>query len=181
MSDKAKTENTTSTTKKGGSRVLRLLAWTALIVLVGAVLGIGLPNYSAMRTKSSQMAKDLDQAQRQLRVERLELKLARAALAARHGDYKAAGQSLTNFFGLMSREFERGEGSALPADAFYDLQPLVEQRDSLVALVGKSDPTAADKLTEAYSLFRSISESYETAPAAQTENAASQPTEPAGK
>lgn len=135
------------------SRGDRLKSWLPVLVLLTAFLAGLVP----MWFKSSRLEGDLCRTQRQLRLEQIDLKFARAALDARHGDYEAARKGMAGFFGIVTAELDRGLGSALPADAFYDLQPLLAERDEIITLLARSDPASAERLANAYVLFRKAS------------------------
>jgi hypothetical protein len=125
-------------------------SWLPGVVL----LAVFLTGLVPMWLKSSRLAGELFRAQRQLRVEQIQITLANAALDARQGQYEPARQDLMSFFSLVTAELDRGIGSALPAGAPSELQPLLAQRDELITLLARGDPASAERLANAYATFR---------------------------
>ena len=113
--------------------------WLPVIVLVGVFL-VG---FGPMWLKSSRLNGELFRAQRQSRVEQIQITFANAALDARRGEYESARQGMTSFFSLVTAELDRGIGSALPAGANEGLKPLLAQRDGLITLLARGDSRVA--------------------------------------
>jgi len=124
-------------------------AWLPVFVL----LVVFLAGFVPMWLKSSRLNHELFRTERQMRLDQLQITLADAALEARRGDYEPARQSAANFFTLVTAELDRGPGSALPANARSELQPLLAQRDDLITLLARSDPASAGRLADAYAGF----------------------------
>ncbi len=124
--------------------------WLPVIVLVGVFL-VG---FVPMWLKSSRLNSELSRAQRQLRVEQIQMTFANATLDARRGAYEPARQRMASFFTLVNAELERGLGSALPSSASEGLKPLLVQRDDLITLLARGDPASAERLATAYADFR---------------------------
>jgi len=124
--------------------------WLPVIVLAGVFL-LG---FAPMWLKSSRLNSELSRAQRQLRVEQIQMTFADATLDARRGDYEPARQRMASFFTLVNAELDRGLGSALPSSASEGLKPLLTQRDDLITLLARGDPASAERLATAYADFR---------------------------
>lgn len=121
------------------------------VVFVGAVL-IGLvPMWLVARNRGA----ELDVAQRNLRLCRLENDLASAVIDARRGEYERARLAASSFFtSLLEQVDQLGRPSDLTAAQRESLRPLLNQRDDLITLLARSDPAAADRLTELYMSFQ---------------------------
>jgi hypothetical protein len=159
MSEEAKANDQQRATKSNtGALARRFRSWLPVAVLLAAFLAGLVP----MWLKSSRLEGELDRSRRQLRREQIELKLARAVLDARHGDYEGARKGMESFFNVLTAELDLGIGSALSENAFYDLQPLLDERDEIITLLARGDPAAVGRLAEAYVLFRQASGPYET-------------------
>jgi len=113
--------------------------WLPVIVLAGVFL-VG---FGPMWLKSSRLNGELFRAQRQSRVELIEITFANAALDAPRGEYESARQGMSSFFSLVTAELNRGIGSALPASANDGLKPLLAQRDGLITLLARGDSRVA--------------------------------------
>jgi len=123
---------------------------------VAVLLGVFLVGFVPMWLKSSRLNGELFRAERQLRLDQIQLTLANAALDTRRGDYEPARQGLANFFSLVTAEQDRGIGSALPAGASDELKPLLTQRDDLITLLARGDQASAERLATAYARFRKL-------------------------
>jgi hypothetical protein len=132
------------------ARAKRLSTWLPVFVLC-AVFLVG---FVPMWLKSNRLGAELFRAQREARIEQIQITFANAALDARRGDYEPARQGMTSFFNLVTAELDRGMASALPAGAAADLKPLLGQRDELITLLARSDPASAERLANAYASFR---------------------------
>jgi hypothetical protein len=132
------------------AKARRASTWLPLFVLC-AVFLVGLV---PMWLKANRLSAELLRAERQSRVDQIQIAFADAALAARRGDYEAARQGLTSFFNLITAESERGIGSGLPSGASADLKTVLGQRDELITLLARSDPASAERLANAYTSFR---------------------------
>jgi hypothetical protein len=121
------------------------------VVLVAAFL-IGLiPMWFVARERGAQR----DIAQRNLRLCRLENDLASAVVDARRGEYGRARLAASSFFtSLLEQVDQLGRPSDLTSTQRESLRPLLNQRDDLITLPARSDPAAADRLTELYMSFQ---------------------------
>jgi hypothetical protein len=120
-------------------------------LVLGATFLVG---FVPMWLKSSRLNAELFRAERQERVQQVQITFADATLDARRGDYEPARQRMANFFTRVNAELDRGIGSALPASASVGLQPLLAQRDNLITLLARGDPASAERLATAYADFR---------------------------
>ncbi len=130
---------------EGLKRALIYLCLAAAIFLAGFV-----PMW--LRARASE--KQLTSAQRELRLNVLENRLAAAALDARRGDYEPARQKASDFFTELRVQTDAGENSALDGRQREALAPLLEERDETITLLARADPAAADRLANTYVSFR---------------------------
>lgn len=84
---------------------------------------------------------------------RVETLAAASALDARRGEYELARKRASELFSLLSTELDRGPASPLAAHQ-DKLRPLLTQRDDFITLLARSDPAAAERLTEVYLVCR---------------------------
>jgi len=151
MNDEMKSKEAPATdTPSPMAKKRKLTAWLPVLVLCGTFL-VG---FVPMWLKSSRLNAELFRAERQARVQQIQITFADATLDARRGDYEPARQRMASFFTLVNAELDRGLGSALPASASEGLKPLLAQRDDLITLLARGDPACAERLATAYADFR---------------------------
>lgn len=122
-----------------------------LALLLAFLLGL-IPMWLTARERG----RELNEAQRQLRLTQAQLNLAAAALDARRGEYEPARVATSNFFDFL-RQQTTGEGDALLTQAQRQrLQPLLAQRDDLITLLARNDPASAERLSELHVAFRQV-------------------------
>ena len=85
--------------------------------------------------------------------------LSAAALDARRGDYEPARKSMSDFFTNLSSELDRSEDSALDQTQKEAVRPLLTQRDEIITLLARSDPAAADRLSNLDASYRKATDS----------------------
>jgi len=95
-------------------------------------------------------------AERQLRLARIENSLASAAIDARRGAFETARQAASDFFTFLRAEFNRGVESALSQVEMASLQPLLTRRDEIITLLARGDATSADLLSDLSASYRAI-------------------------
>lgn len=144
------TETPAPNTLSPAAKPSKRTAWLPALVLCGTFL-VG---FVPMWLKSSRLNAELFRAERQARVQQIQITFADATLDARRGDYEPARQRMASFFTLVNAELDRGISSALPASAVVGLQPLLAQRDDLITLLARGDPASAERLATAYADFR---------------------------
>lgn len=140
----------TPATNPASTQTPKRSGWLPVVIL----LIVFLVGYVPMWLKSNRLNKELFHAQRQARLERIQMTFANATLDARRGEYEAARQGMATFFSLVTAETDRGIGSVLSASASEALKPLLAQRDDLITLLARGDPAAAERLAAAYAEFR---------------------------
>ena len=123
----------------------------ALLALVFFLLGF-VPTW----VKSFDTSARLVEAGNQLSLARMQNSLASAVIDVQRGNYAPALQSASGFFTALRAETDRGNGSALSPAQIVSLQPLIAQRDEIIALLARSDPAAGARLSDLYASYRQI-------------------------
>lgn len=121
----------------------------AAVLLAGLLLGF-VPTW----LKSRACADSLAASERQLGRARIRNTIATAAIDARRGEYEPARQAASQFFTSLSAEADKGEASLLTPEQRNGVAPLFAQRDEVITLLARSDPAAADRLSELYVAYR---------------------------
>lgn len=138
-----------SSERRTGVSLGKRLGIFALIFVIGFLLGL-LPMWlNAHRT-----AKQLETTRAELLRSQMRSALSAAALDARRGDYEPARKSISDFFTALSAELDRGEDSVLDQAQQGAVRPLLTQRDELITLLARSDPAAADRLSNLDAAYR---------------------------
>lgn len=126
-------------------RVKRIAIFAA-IVLMAFLIGL-----VPMALKAWSSANERDAAQKELRLCRLQGTLASAVNYARRGEYEPARQGTSDFFtALRSQVDVANNQSDLTAPQKDGLKSLMTDRDNLITLLARSDPAAADRLSDLY-------------------------------
>ncbi len=128
----------------------RRYAIYAVILVVVFLLGL-VPMWLTARSR----ARERDDAQRELRMSKVENDLSSAVINARSGEYEAARQAASRFFTSLGTQCD---ASTVPSDLTRDhcevLRPALGQRDEVITLLARSDPASADRLTNIYVLYK---------------------------
>ena len=139
----------TDTGRMAGAPLLKRLGVYALILLIGFLVGL-LP----MWLNAHRLAKELEATRPELRRIQMRSALSAAAVDARRGEYEPARKAMSDFFTALSGEIDRGEESALDQTQRDAVRPLLAQRDEIITLLARSDPAAADRLSDLDSAYR---------------------------
>jgi len=130
-------------------RVKRIAIFAAIVV-VAFLLGL-----VPMGIKAWSRANERDAARRELRLCKLQSRLASATISSRRGDYEPARQAASDFFSSLHDELEPTSGeSDLTAQQRDALRPLMNDRDNLITLLARSDPASADRLSDLYLAYQ---------------------------
>ena len=121
----------------------------ALILVIGFLIGL-----VPMWLNAHRVAKQLETTQAELRRTQMRSALSAAAIDARRGDYEPARKATSDFFTALNTEIDRGEDSALDQTQRDAVRPLLAQRDELITLLARSDPAAADRLSNLDAAYR---------------------------
>lgn len=129
-------------------RVRRVIVYAA--VLLGAFLLGLVPMWMTARERG----RELNTAQKALRISTLQNTLANAAIDARQGRYEPARKAASDFFTSIRSEIDRGRDSIFTETQQNALRPIFETRDDTITLLARGDPASGDRLTELYNTYR---------------------------
>jgi hypothetical protein len=127
-----------------------------IIISAGVLLVVFLLGFVPMWVKARQSANSLAEAERQLSLARMQNNLASAVIDARRGDYEPARQTASQFFTSLRAEIDKGDASGFTQVQRNGLQSLFAGRDELITLLARSDPAAADRLSDLYAAYRKV-------------------------
>jgi hypothetical protein len=131
--------------------LIRRVGIYAAVLLVVFLLG-----FVPMWLKNRQCASSLAETEHQLGRAQMQNHLAAAVIDARRGDYEPARQAASQFFTSLRAEADKGDASTLTETQRAALQPLFARRDEIITLLARSDPAAADQLSDLYASYRKI-------------------------
>ena len=133
------------------SALIRRIGIYAVVLLVVFLLGF-VPMW--MKARSSRIA--LAAAEQKLSLAQMQNSLASSVIDARRGDYEPARVAASQFFTSLLAEVNKGDDSAFNAAQRSAVQPLFTQRDEIITLLARSDPAAADRLSDLFASYRKI-------------------------
>ena len=133
------------------SSMIRRLGIYAIVLLVAFLLG-----FVPMWIKARSCGIALAGLEQRLTLAQAQNNLATSVIDARRGDYEPARQAASQFFTSLRAEVDKGDDSAFNAAQRAAVQPLFTQRDELITLLARSDPAAADRLSDLFASYRKI-------------------------
>jgi hypothetical protein len=133
---------------KSESVVRRFITYAG-ILLVGVLLGV-VPMWIQARAAAGKLA----DAERRLTLVGMQGELSSAAIDARRGEYEPARQAVSQFFTSLQAEIDKGDTSGFTQAQRAGVQGLFAGRDEIITLLARSDPAAADRLSELYVAYR---------------------------
>src|SRR5205085_1604863 len=104
--------------------------------------------------RSRQNSTEREVAQHELRLNQLENRLMAATIDARRGDYEPARQTASDFFTSLRSQIDQGAASDLSEVQRGSLKTTLTQRDDIITLLARNDPSAADRLSNLYASYR---------------------------
>ena len=126
-------------------------------IYAGVLIFVFLLGFVPMWLKARGYSSSLAVSERQLNLARIQNALASAVIDARRGEYEPARQSASQFFTSLGAETAKGDDSALTHAQRDGMQPLFARRDEIITLLARSDPAAADQLSDLFVTYRKLS------------------------
>lgn len=136
---------------------LRRIGIYAVVLVVVFLLG-----FVPMWIKARACGNSLETAEHQLNLVRIQNALASAVIDARRGDYEPARLAASQFFTSLGAEVDKGDASNFTAPQRDGMKLLFARRDEIITLLARSDPAAADKLSDLYVAYRKLSPAPQT-------------------
>jgi hypothetical protein len=124
------------------------------VIYAGVLLAVFLLGLVPMWLQARASAGRLAEAERRLTLVGMQGDLASAAIDARRGEYEPARQAASQFFTSLRAEIDKGDASYFTEAQRAGVQPLFAGRDEIITLLARSDPAAADRLSELYVAYR---------------------------
>lgn len=129
---------------------------TRRIVFPAALIAVYLVGFVPARLELREQTAEREKAEHALTVTRIVKDLGSAAIDARRAQYEPARVEASAFFTAARLEIDQGDKSALTREQRDALGPLLAPRDELITLLARSDPAAADRLSNLYVAVRKV-------------------------
>jgi hypothetical protein len=124
-------------------------------IFAAMFVAVFLSGFVPMWISARAQAQSLKVLQQELRLAATQNALATAAIDARRGDYKTALEAVSRFFTSLAVEVDNAD-SPMAENQRTELRSLLDGRDQIVALLARSDPAAAERLSELYVTYRRV-------------------------
>jgi hypothetical protein len=122
----------------------RTIAVAVATLIIGFAIG-ALWQYTSARG----YAGDLRTTQHDLSFQRLEATLGAATIEAQRGSYEIARQLASDFFTGLQAELARAD-----AHRQQEFREILQQRDSMITALSRSDPQAGSMLAQLFTRYR---------------------------
>ncbi len=115
-----------------------------------------LAGFVPMWLKSRESNNNLVAAQRTLGLAQMQNNLASAVIDARRAEYEPARQAASGFYNALRTDIDKGDASSLTPAQRTAAQELFAGRDDIITRLARSDPAAAEQLSDVYIAYRKI-------------------------
>lgn len=125
------------------------------VLVVVFLLGL-VPMWWSKRTA----VHELDRVNRELRRSQLQNTLSSAVVYARRGEYETGRLDASSFFTEVQAELGNTNSNVLSVNEKSQIQSLMAGRDDIITLLSRGDPASADRLSDLYVSYRTITGKY---------------------
>ncbi len=105
--------------------------------------------------RASHAIEQRDAAQRGVRLAQLQGTLSEALIEAQRGQYEPARQLTSDFYTDLRRQIDTSDSFFTPSQR-DQLRVLLTERDELITLLARSDPSSAERLFAVYSSYNKL-------------------------
>ena len=132
------------------------IPWKRVALYATISTGFFLLGFVPMWLKATQAIEQRDAAQRGVRLAQLQNTLATAMIDVQRGQYEPARQLTSDFYTNLRRQIDVEGGSLFTPSEREVLTSLLAERDELITLLARSDPSAIGRLLDVYSTYNKI-------------------------
>lgn len=132
-----------------------VIPWRRVALYATIASGFFLLGFVPMWLNTGWAIEQRDAAQRGVRLAQLENKLAAAMIDVQRGHYEPARQLTSDFYTDLRRQVDDDDGPFNPSQR-EALKSLLAERDELITLLARSDPSATDRLFAVYSTYNKV-------------------------
>lgn len=151
MREERREEDVVQTKPARSSSLLQRIGIYAALMLVAFLVG-----FVPMWLKARESNNNLAAAERTLGLARMQNNLASAVIDARRAEYEPARQAASQFYTSLQADIDKGDDSSLTPAQRTAAQALFAGRDNIITQLARSDPAAAEQLTDVYVAYRKI-------------------------
>ena len=130
-----------------------VIPWRRVALYAMIASGFFLLAFVPMWFKAAWAIEQRDAAQRGVRLAQLENTLAAAVIDVQRGHYEPARQLTSDFYTDLRRQVDEDHGSPFTPSQREALKSLLAERDDLITLLARSDPSATDRLFAVYATY----------------------------
>jgi hypothetical protein len=106
--------------------------------------------------KTSAAIEQRDAAQRAAHLAQLHNTLATAVIDVQRGQFEPARQLTSDFYMDLRRQVDSDSGTLFTSSQREGLVSLLSERDELITLLARSDPSAIERLVRVYSTYSRV-------------------------
>jgi hypothetical protein len=132
------------------------IPWRRVALYATLSLGFFVLGFAPMWIKVNRAIEQRDAAQRGVRLAQLQNTLSAALINTQRGKYEPARQLTSDFYTDLRRQVDSDVGSLFTSTQREGLRTLLTERDELITLLARSDPTAADRLFVVYNAYNKL-------------------------
>lgn len=140
---------------KSNFKKLELSFWKRVGIFVGLLIAAFLLGLVPMWLSELKTEQQRDAAQANLKVSQIQNRLATASIKVSHGEYEEARLATSDFFTDLRTEIDSKE-SVFNAEQRESLRGIIAQRDELITLLARNDPSTGDRLATLYLAYLQI-------------------------
>ena len=130
--------------------------WQRVALYATIALGFFLLGFVPMWFKTSAAIEQRDAAQRAVHLAQLHNTLATAVIDVQRGQFEPARQLTSDFYMDLRRQVDSDSGTLFTASQREGLVSLLSERDELITLLARSDPSAIERLVRVYSTYSRV-------------------------
>jgi hypothetical protein len=130
------------------------IPWQRVALYATIALGFFLLGFVPMWFKTDAAIEQRDAAQRAVRLAQLHNTLATAVIDVQRGQFEPARQLTSDFYTNLRRQVDRD--SLFTTSQREGLASLLSERDELITLLSRSDPSAIERLVRIYSTYSRV-------------------------
>jgi hypothetical protein len=132
------------------------IPWKRVALYATLALGFFLLGFVPMWFKTARAIEQRDAAQRGVRLAQLQNTLSAALIEVQRGQYEPSRQLTGDFYTNLRRQIDTDAGSLFTSSQREGLRSLLAERDELITLLARRDPSAADRLFAVYSTYNKL-------------------------
>lgn len=133
-----------------------VIPWRRVALYATIASGFFLLGFVPMWLKTTWAGEQRDAAQRVVRLAQLENTLAAAMIDVQRGHYEPARQLTSDFYTDLRRQVDDDNGALFNPAQREALKSLLTERDEMITLLARSDPSATDRLFTVYSTYNKV-------------------------